>query len=160
MRTGFTIVELLIGITAAAILALAAGVLLMNTYQGWASASSAVELERDAAVAIHTLELAVRGASNTVTGEVGVDRLKVRNPDGVIRAFSVQTSNGRRSLLYNPADPGGASMILVDKRLGTFVSASTGNMVCVSLALTGIDQNNQDIGLVMEFSNVWIRMRN
>lgn len=159
-KTGFTVVELLIGIMAAAVLAITAGLLLVNIYQGWARGAAAVELEREAAVAIHTLELAVRSASNTVSGGVGVDLLQVRKPDGVVRSFTVQTSNGRRSLLYNPSDPGGAAMVLVDNRLGTFVSATTGNMVCVSLTLVGIDQNNQDIGLTMECSNMWIRMRN
>ena len=157
---GFTIVELLIGMIAAAILAVAAGSLLVSAFRGSARAKAAVEMAQDAAVAIHTVELAIRSASNTVTGEVGVDRLKVRTPSGVIRAFTVQTSNGRRSLVYNPDDPGGASMVLVDRRLGTFVSATTGKVVRVSMTLSGIDQNAQDIGLVMGYSNIWVRMRN
>lgn len=157
---GFTIVELLIGMIAAAILAVAAGSLLVSAFRGSARAKAAVEMAQDAAVAIHTVELAIRSASNTVTGEVGVDRLKVRTPSGVIRAFTVQTSNGRRSLLYNPNDPSGASMVLVDRRLGTFVSATTGKVVRVSMTLSGIDQNAQDIGLVMGYSNIWVRMRN
>ena len=85
-RVGFTIVELLIGVSAAAILAVAAGVLLESAFRGSARAKAAVEMEQDASVAIHTIELAIRSASNTVTGEVGVDRLKVRTPSGVIRA--------------------------------------------------------------------------
>jgi type II secretory pathway pseudopilin PulG len=157
---GFTIVELLIGMIAAAILAVAAGSLLVSAFRGSARAKAAVEMAQDAAVAIHTVELAIRSASNTVTGEVGVDRLKVRTPSGVIRAFTVQTSNGRRSLLYNPNDPSGASMVLVDRRLGTFVSATTGKVVRVSMTLSAIDQNGQDNGLVMGFSNIWVRMRN
>ncbi len=148
------------GITAAAILALAAGTLLANLYYGWARGAAAVEMEREAAVAIHTLELAIRGSSNTVAGGVGVDQLKLRLPGGGVRSFSVATSEGRRSLIYNPDDPGGAAMVLVDKRLGAFVTVSTAKMVCVSLTLTGIDQNNQNTGQVMGFSNVWIRMRN
>jgi type II secretory pathway pseudopilin PulG len=159
-RVGFTIVELLIGVSAAAILAVAAGVLLESAFRGSARAKAAVEMEQDAAVAIHTIELAIRSASNTVTGEVGVDRLKVRTPSGAIRAFTVQTSNGRRSLVYNPNDPGGASMVLVDRRLGSFVSATTGKVVRVSMTLSGIDQNAQDIGLVLGYSNILVRMRN
>lgn len=159
-KNGFTFVELLIGMIAAAILALVAGTLLTNSYQGWQRSQAAADMERDAALAIHTLELAIRGASNAVPGEVGIDRLKVMDPDGVIRAFSVQTSGGRRSLYYNPNDPGGEPMVLVDRRLGTFVAATTANLVRVSLTLVALDQNNQEIGLGMGFSNVWIRMRN
>lgn len=160
MKTGFSFIEFLLGLSAAAILATASGILLANIYRGWIRAAAAVDMERDGAVAVHTFELAIRSASNTVTGEVGVDRLKVRTPSGIIRSFSVQTSNGRRSLLYNPDDPAGEAMVLLDKRLGTFTSATTGKMVCVSFTVSGIDQNNQDTGLVMGYSNIWMRMRN
>jgi hypothetical protein len=63
-------------------------------------------------------------------------------------------------LFYNPNDPGGASMVLVDRRLGSFVSATTGKVVRVSMTLSGIDQNAQDIGLVLGYSNILVRMRN
>lgn len=157
---GFTLVELLIGMIAAAILALVAGVLMTNSCRGWQRNQASAGMERDAALAIHVLELAVRGASNAVAGEFGIDKLKVRNPDGVVRSFSVQTSGGLRSLYYNPNDPSGEAMVLVDKRLGTFDSAITANLVRVSLTLLAIDQNNQATGMEMGCSNVWIQMRN
>jgi hypothetical protein len=51
-------------------------------------------------------------------------------------------------------------MVLVDRRLGSFVSATTGKVVRVSMTLSGIDQNAQDIGLVLGYSNILVRMRN
>ncbi len=159
-KTGFTVVELLIGVSAAAILALAAGSLLANTYRGWGRGVAAADMERDAAVAVHTLEIAIRGASNTVSGEVGVDKLKIRDPDGRIRSFTVATASGRRSLLYNPGGPTGLPMVLVDQRLETFEAAATGKMVRITMTVKGMGPDAQDTGLVMGYSNVWIKMRN
>lgn len=151
-HNGFTVIELLIGIVAAAILAGVAGVLLVNSYQGWVRGGAAAGLERDATLVIHTLELAVRGASNAVPGEVGSDKLQVRYPDGVIRSFIVQSSGGRKSLVY---DNGSNTMVLASNTVAVFSSAVTNRLVRVSLTLT-----NEDIGLGMACSNIWIRMRN
>jgi len=161
VHSGFTIVELLIGIIAAAILALTMGVMLANTYQGWLRSQALADLERDAAVAIHTLDLAVRGAASTVPGEVGVDKLKVVLPSGgIVREFSVATTSGRRSLVYNPDSPGGAGMVIVDRRLGSFVTSVTSGVVRVTMTLVGIDKNDRDTGVSMGVTNLCIRMRN
>ena len=161
MQKGFTIVELLIGVASASILALTAGAILVNAYQGWVRSLAMADMERDAAVAVHVIALAVRGASNAVPGEVGTDKLKVViPPNSIVRAFSVQTSGGQRSLVYNPNWPNGASMVLVNGRLGTFQASVTAGVVRVTISLSGIDQNSVDTGVTMVVSNMTICMRN
>lgn len=140
-QNGFSIVELMIGIVAAAILALTAGTMLANVYKGWARGLALADMERDAAVAIHTLDLAVRGASNAVWN--GAARtLTNYMPSSVTRVFVA--SGG--SLSCN-------GQTLVDQRLEFFSAPVTGRDVWVSIVLT-----NQNIR--MGVTNMCIRMRN
>ena len=151
---GFTLVELLIGVVAAAVLALTAGLMLVNTYQGWARGQGVVELERDAALAIQTLAVATRGACYTNTTPVtGTDTLVVTVPGNTVRTFSVQG----RSLIYSH---NGGSMIVVSNRLAAtkgFVSSydSAARTITVTLALY-----DQVTGLGMTVSNMNFRVRN
>jgi prepilin-type N-terminal cleavage/methylation domain-containing protein len=149
-KDGFTIVELLIGIIAASILALMAGTMLMNAYKGWVRSLALADMERDAAVAIHTLDLAVRGATNAVGGAT----LTVSLPsNGITRVFSTTGVSPRKSLAYN-------GMTLVNGRLGSFSATVTGSVVGVTMVVSAIDQNGQDTGVTMGVTNLCIRMRN
>lgn len=150
VKTGFTIVELLIGIIAAAILALTAGTMLMNGYRGWVRSLALADMERDAAVAIHTVDLAVRAATNAVGGSTLTLTLA---SNGVTRVFSTTGVSPRKTLAYN-------GMTLVDGRLESFASTVTGNVVGVTMVLAAIDRNGQDAGVTMGVTNLYIRMRN
>ena len=151
VNNGFTIVELLIGIIAAAILALTAGTMLINGYKGWVRSLALADMERDAAVAIHTLDLAVRGATNAVPGTTLILTMA---SNGVTRVFSATgASPNKKSLAYN-------GMTLVNGRLVSFASTVTGSVVGVTMVLAGIDQNGQDTGVTMGVTNLYIRMRN
>lgn len=155
---GFTIVELMVGIVAAAIVALTAGVMLANTWGGWFRNMAVADMEREAAVAIHTLDLAVRGGA--VVSNAAVDSLRVQMPsNGVMRSFYVQTSGGRRSLVYNPNWPNGGGQVLVNGRLGAFVATNNNSLVQVTMTLIGLDQRNHDTGVRMSITNI-IHMRN
>lgn len=158
-QSGFTIVELLIGMVAALILASMAGVMLINTYRGWVRSLAVADMERDAAVALHTLDLAVRGAADTV--QTGPNTLQVLMTNGTVRAFSAQWAGSppRGSLYYYPV-LGQPGMTLVDKRLGSFTTTVTSDVVRVTMTLTGIDQNNGDTGVMMGVTNMSIRLRN
>jgi len=162
-QTGFTIVEVLIGMIAAAVLALAAGTMLASTYRGWFRSLAVADMERDAALAIHTLDLAVRFASNTVSGGVGVDILKVAIPsNGIVRAFSTTGVSPRKSLWYyrNWNNEPASKMAVVTNRLDSFHTTVTAGVVRVTMTLSGIDQNNEDTGVRMGITNMCIRMRN
>lgn len=148
-QKGFTIIELTIGIVAAAILALTAGTMLVNTYKGWIRDLAVADMERDAAVAIHTLDLAVRGASNVVWN--GSTLTVYTNATG--RVFSTSGVSPRGNLIFN-------GMTLVDGRLVTFTNSVSAGMVKVTLTVAGIDRNNVDTGVRMGVTNMSIRMRN
>lgn len=158
--TGFTLVELLIGMIAASILAFTAGTMLMTAYRGWVRSLALADMERDASVAIHTLDLAVRGADAVLLAEPNA--LRVRGTDGAVRSFSAQWSGtpSRGSLVYYRDLAAGDPMILVENRLVSFGSTFTSGVVRVSMSLSGIDRNNQDTGVTMGVTNMGIRMRN
>lgn len=149
-NNGFTIVELLIGIVAAAILALTAGSVLINVYSGWVRSLAMADMERDAAVAIHKLDLAVRGATNAVGGTTLTVTLAA---DGISHVFSASGVSPRKSLAYD-------GMTIVDGRLVSFATTVTGSVVGVTMVFSGIDQNGQDTGVTMGVTNLNIRMRN
>ena len=148
-QTGFTVVELMIGILSASILALAVGIILANAYRGWVRGLAVADMERDASVAIHTLDLAVRGATNVVGGVT----LTVYDTNGISRVFSTTGVAPRGSLLYS-------GMTLVNGRLVSFTNSVSAGMVSVTLTLSGIDQNNQDTGVRMGVTNMCIQARN
>jgi len=81
-NSGFTIIELTIGMFAAAILALTTGCMLFYFYRGWMRMQTEADMHRDGALAMETMELAVRGASN-VTWNAGSGTLSVTNDAGV-----------------------------------------------------------------------------
>lgn len=150
-------VELMVGIMAAAMLALGMGVMLVNMTRGWRQANNVADLERDMALAVHTLNISVRSASSTnaIQPVVGVNVLEVPVFDK-IQAFSV--SGG--SLFYNrDKNGGGQGMLLVSNRLassGGFWSAydSAGRVITVSLKLL-----DSDSGVALAVTNS-IRLRN
>jgi Tfp pilus assembly protein PilW len=118
--SGFTIIELLMGVLASAIIALAAGSLLYFTWVGWRNARESVALHRDASVAMRIIEHRIRNAgsgevgglgSGTITfaseqdyesGDIAPDNnielqsFNVRSNDygGVVVAFELETSRG------------------------------------------------------------------
>ena len=62
-NAGFTLVELIITLAAASILAITAGMTLVYGYSGWCRNNAAVELQRDATLAMYRLSRAIREAS-------------------------------------------------------------------------------------------------
>ena len=149
-RAGLTLVELMLGMLTASILALTVGAMLVYNYQGMARSSSMAELERDAALAVGTLDSAVRAASNVVAATT--NKLQV-SAGGNNRTFSVVG----RSLLYNPNGTSGG-MVLITNRLSGFASRWTNapsSEVFVTLNLF-----DSISGEAMLISNMCIRLRN
>ena len=148
-QTGFSIVELLIGMIAAAILALAAGSMLASTYRGWARSLALADLERDAMVAVSAINYAVRGAStNGLDTGTGNDKLTVTG--SVVHAFTVVNSN--------LVDNGDFSNPLVHGRQGKFVSSFIPAPVpMVQMTMVFCDPPSV---VTMTVSNMFIRLRN
>lgn len=151
-QAGFTLVELMVASIAAALLALTVGVMLVNGYLGWVRGLALADMERDAAVAVHAIDLSVRGATNA--NAAGGTTLTVYLPtNGGTRVFSASGSSPRGNLEYN-------GVALVSNRLESFGATVTGRVVSVSMSLAGIDRNNGDTGVRMGVTNLCIRMRN
>ncbi|MEI6148828.1 MAG: hypothetical protein WCS01_06995 [bacterium] len=64
-KTGLTIVELMVGMVAASVLALTVGAIMYYSYRGWASVQAVGNMERDGALAMQTVANAVRGAASS-----------------------------------------------------------------------------------------------
>jgi len=152
-QQGFTVIELMVGTIAAAVLALTIGSILAYVYKGWIRNMALAEMERDAAVAVHSLDVAVRGSSSVVVA--GVDILQVSNT--TLRVFTVHnrsTPEGpRRDLIYN-------GIAVVTNQLGSFVTSNNADSVWVTMSLNGIDKFNKDTGVRMGVTNRCILMRN
>lgn len=151
-QSGFTLVELMVGLIAASILAVTAGLMLAQAYQGWIRAMAVADMERDAAVALHTLDVAVRGASNAVPNASG-STLTVDIPPYPSRVFSSSGTSPRGSLSYN-------GMTLVNGRLVTFTNSVANGGITITMTLAGIDRNNRDTEVRMGVTNLFIKMRN
>ncbi len=132
-NAGFTMVELLVALVAASILAITAGITLVYGYSAWCRNNVAVELQREATLAMYRLSLAIRGASTTdVTTPLAgqsAEQLTIRSTE-----FRVN----EKHLLYDPnTGIDGDEVVIVDGRLKTFTvtNLSTGTGVSIVLDL-------------------------
>jgi len=64
-KKGFTIIELMVGVVLSSILAITAGVMLYYIFSSWKNNSIAVELQRDATVAIDMMARRIRPSPGT-----------------------------------------------------------------------------------------------
>jgi hypothetical protein len=64
-KMGLTIVELMVGMVAASVLALTVGAIMYYSYRGWASVQSVGNMERDGALAMQAVAKEVRGAASS-----------------------------------------------------------------------------------------------
>lgn len=132
---GHTLIELVIGTAAAAVLAVTLGTMLFYGYVTWVRNCLAVDLHRDATLAMQTLARSLRQASAS-----GVDlslpgRIVVSNQGtGIFSSFYQQGSN----LVFNAAvNNAGTPFILVQGRLSPsgFTHSNTSAGVYVRIVL-------------------------
>lgn len=152
-KTGFTLVEMLIGIVTASIVALTAGGMLVYTYRGVLRSSAMAELERDANIAVRTLDNTIRKASSSQTVVASTNTLRVV-VSGQTNTFSVVGSN----LLHYAAGGPANGVELIKGRLAGFSASYSGtpsSEVFVTLKLY-----DSISGARMTVSNLCIRLRN
>jgi prepilin-type N-terminal cleavage/methylation domain-containing protein len=140
---GFTLVELMVGVMASAILALTVGAMLFVTYRGWQSIQSVAAMERDGSLAMDTMRRAIRGSSSSRWVSASC-RLDVYTNAAVAWQFA---SNNTR-LVYTA---GGRGMDLVSTGLTAFSCASVSGRVTVVVNLR--DPSSGGIGATMNMSN-------
>jgi type II secretory pathway pseudopilin PulG len=110
-KNGFTVIELIVGMIAASMLAVIMSVVLFYGYTAWNRNSSFLELQRDATLAMQTLSKSLRqatatGVDLTQPGQIVVSNLNTTT----LTSFYQQGGN----LICNPAvNNGGVPFSLV-----------------------------------------------
>jgi prepilin-type N-terminal cleavage/methylation domain-containing protein len=142
-NAGFTMVELMVALAASSILAITAGITLVYAHSGWRRNNAAMELQRDATLAMYRLSRAVRAASgNDVTTPLAgqsAERLTIQTTE-----FRVDGDH----LLYDPdTGIGGDEVVIVDGRLKTFTVTNLSTGIGVSIVLELQNENSDEIAI-------------
>lgn len=129
-KTGFTLVELIAAVAAAAVLVLAVAATLLFAYRGWARIRGAVDLQRDGTVALEALRYAVRGAAPADVSLAG-SRIEVAGSGATVAIYQ----SGDSLMLDPDTGAAGDEQRLVHGRLTAFVPAKVNQSVTVQLSL-------------------------
>ena len=126
-NSGFSLVELMVGMVSSAILALVFSAVLIYGSKGFWRLNREAEMQRDADVAMRTMDRIARAASNA-TWNVGTSTLTLSLTNGTTQTFSKPT--GSSNLLWGTST-------LIANRVGLFTNAVTpdGSTVAVDLSL-------------------------
>ncbi len=147
---GFTLVELMVGMVAAAILALMFGAMLFYGYTGWVRLQAMAEMERSGALAMHTMSRVFRGATATKIKNVSGSSVIVSNVNS-IASQSFYRSGETLKYGINGVD----RMNLVETGLTAFVCLPVSNnevRVMLSLRVPAVN-------MTMSLTNI-ITLRN
>ncbi len=127
----FTLVELLVGILAAAVIALTAGTIIYCSYTTWHSVNASVNMHRDTTAAMQTMVARLRECRTTgVT--VGAGSITMVN-GGVTSTFRKNGAN----LEYDPSTAvGGNTVVLVRGSVTTFTATALTGGIRIVLLLT------------------------
>lgn len=131
-QSGFTLQEMMLGLLCASMLALTMGVLLFYNYQGLAHLQSMATMQRDAALALHTMNDVIRCGSTSNMSWVGANSYLVVNNTNHVEGWRFSLTNNRLMCAVS----GGPSMALVQTGVTGFVCSLTPSNVVVRLNLT------------------------
>ena len=130
-QSGFTLLEVMVGILCAGILALTMGSLLYFNYKGWKGLQAVADMQRDGSLAMNTMTRVIRGSASA-------NILAANNSPGLtnnVEGWRFSKVGGR--LVYVK---GGAGMDLTTNVTG-FSCASISTNVMVGLSLTESSMN-------------------
>jgi Tfp pilus assembly protein PilW len=85
-KRGFSVAELMVGMLAFAILALSMGAMLVYAWLGWRDSTESLNLQRDAMVAMLTIEKEIR---NSHISEISGDSDSIDFAAGVVRSTNM-----------------------------------------------------------------------
>ncbi|MCK4914216.1 MAG: hypothetical protein KAS69_06455 [Planctomycetes bacterium] len=146
-NAGFTIVELMIAAAAACVLAITAGITLVNANSSWSRNIVTLELQRDATLAMSRLSRSIRATSAgnvtvPLTGQTATQLTILTNPPSEFRV-----SNS--CLLYDSdTNVTGGELAIVDNgRLKTFTVTNLATGAGISIVLELQDANGNEITL-------------
>jgi len=137
-NAGFTLVELIIALAAASILAITAGITVVYGYSGWRRNNAAVELQRDATLAMYRMSRAVREAS-AADVTTSASQLTIQPTE-----FRVNVNGD--CLLYDPnTGVEGDEVVIVDGRLETFTVTNLATGTGMSITLELQNENGNEV---------------
>ena len=143
-NAGFTIVELMIAMTAACVLSITAGIMLVYTYSNWSRNIETVQLQRDATLAMSRLSRSIRATS---AGNITVPLTGQSATQLTIPPSEFRISSG--CLIYDSdTDVTGGELAIVDNgRLKTFTVTNLATGAGISIVLELQDANGNEITL-------------
>ena len=100
-QAGFTLVELMLGIMATAILALAVGIMLVYAFRGWRQNTESVQMQRNATLAMRVMAKEIR-RTPLVNISDGSSSLICTNASGTV---SIRQQGGNLSLQVDAERP-------------------------------------------------------
>lgn len=132
-HNGFTLVELMVGMLAASVLAITIGSMLFYAYMGWRATRAVSEMERDGSLAMHTMSRVIRGAAlrDIKFKSFPYDKVVISNVNNSVEQSFYSSGS---SLIYTNRPDG---MTLVQDLVTGFVcvQGSSTNQVKVELYL-------------------------
>jgi type II secretory pathway pseudopilin PulG len=132
-QSGFTLIEVLTGMLAAIVLALAAGVMFVYVYRCWAANRDSVETQRDAGFALALLSSRVHPACPTNLS-VGSGWISISTTNGNTKFYQA----GRNLLAdLDTGDPG-VPVVLITNRVDAFQVSNALGRVAVRLVLRSV----------------------
>ena len=148
IENGFSLVELMVGMLAAAIIALTAGAMLYYGFRSLGETSTAVELQRDGTLAMRSILTALREASGTNVTVAGGSQISISLADRV--AFFEQRDND----LFFDYDTGSAGneALLVEGTLDRLTATYRTNKIDIEIVL-GDGENTAEMNGSVTFRN-------
>jgi prepilin-type N-terminal cleavage/methylation domain-containing protein len=105
-RNGFTLLELLAGLTAASMIALTAGLILFYAYRALRQDQDLVQMQQDGSTALFMLARAARDATNVDLSHS--EQLDIQTTNGVTRSLYVDPGTRRLYFTLDVNDPNAA----------------------------------------------------
>lgn len=147
-RAGFTVVELMVGLISAAVLALVMGAVLYASTSSYATSMDTVRGHHDVSVAVRALRNALRHATADAV-DVDGNTVSIVGPGGNVQVFTYDPQSG--SLLLDPGT-GGDTVVLVADVVTTFGVTINGNAAVLQLGVSG-RETDMDVSSTVAFRN-------
>ncbi|MBL7075956.1 MAG: prepilin-type N-terminal cleavage/methylation domain-containing protein [Kiritimatiellae bacterium] len=159
-QDGFTIVELIVGMLAGAILALTAGIILVEGFKVVHRNAEAARIQRDGSIAMEMLQRTLREVSGN---DVSLDstteppKLEVDHPHAGQVSFEAMTVAGGTNLVYIA---GGRTTVIAARTLRSFtvprLSASSIRLLLSlegNVRAQGVETERVDFDAIIHFRN-------
>lgn len=152
-QNGFTVVELMIAMVGASILALIVATILFMAYRSWSTDNNYARLRRDAAFAVQLMAKEIRSSSPTINGIVAVNnslQLQTNSIRTNLALFVRNATAGNLTYSINGASRGP----VIPQGVRVFNPQPTNNGVLLNLVLVSAD------GTLLITNSTFIAARN